>query len=53
MGAVLAVSPLDLLFFSKSCFHLYFFKTAALHRCVCVCVMPTNLVVDMQQNNTE
>lgn len=32
MGAILVVSPLDLLFFSTSWFHIYFIKSAALHR---------------------
>jgi len=38
MGAILVVSPLDLLFFSTSWFHIYFIKSAALHRYVCMCM---------------
>lgn len=38
MGAVLAVSPLDLLFFSKSCFRLLFLLDCCFAQmCVCVC----------------
>jgi len=58
MGAMLAVSPFSFAVFLYVLFSSLFLSDCSFAQmcvcvCVCVCIMPTNLVVDMQQNNTE
>lgn len=51
MNAFMAVSPLDFLkvLVSRLCHYEALLSTRG---CVCDCIMPTNLAVDVQQNNT-